>query len=164
MKSVYDYFVDYASAVLNSSPDKLNLNVLQGIADYLKEMDLFSTEDADGCLSSVEFARFRLMRPKTLETFFEFYSVRSKIETIKKESELLALNRIHNGKTIPESVYHQKLDAFYTAATDLAADKRYSLWLDRTENDIVLNLRYALGKSREISVALHEKIEMFGER
>ena len=164
MKTVYDYFVDYASEILNSAPAKLNPRVLQGITDYLSEMDLLSSEDEDGHFAAIEFTRFRLMKPQTLETFFEFYSTRSRIETIRKESELLALNRIHRGQTISNSVYHQKMNAFYEAATSLAADKRYSLWLERTENDIVLNLKYALGTSREISVALHEKIEMFGER
>lgn len=134
--------------------------IRQGIRDYLSELDLCMEEDASGELSQIEFARFSLMPPDTLAAFFEYYSARSKVEIIEKESELLAINRIRNGRIIHESVFQQKMDAFYAAATNLAADKRFSVWLDCKERNISLNLRYAMGVSKEVSIALHEKIEM----
>lgn len=164
MKTVFDRFSEYACKALDTSRDTLPSGILQGIRDYLTELDLNTAEDEDGRLSQVELARFRLMPPSTLSAFFEFFSVRSQIEVIEKESELLALNRIQTGKTIREDTYRQKINAFYSASTSLAADERYSVWLSRTEKNIMLNLKYALGVSNEISVALHEKIEMFGER
>lgn len=164
MKTVYDYFVDYTSTKLNLLPSQISPSILQGITDYLKDVDLFSIKDADGHLSEIEFTRFRLMPAKTLEVFFERYSIRSKIEAIKNESELFALSRIQSGKLITKEVFQEKAASFYEVATILASDKRYLLWLERTEHEIFLNLNYALGISREISIALHEKIEMFGER
>lgn len=152
MKTVYEYFTVFASALLAERTDYSKELLEQGIRAYLSEIGI-TGEPLEGAnrVARRELMRFKLMPPATFIAFFENYEQRLKIAQLVRECDLLAISRLRNDKTIDESVYNAKVNELYTLASGLSLDSRYRGWLDEVTQNAMISLKFAHGISNEIS-------------
>lgn len=160
MNTVYDNFLSFASPLINYLDEDQKERVLHGIKVFLLELDLFDKDDVKKKIANRELTRFRLMPAKTFVDYFDYYTEKSEIIQIRRESLLLALNRVSEDRCISVSVKAMKITKFYDLASALAADSRYASWIDDTAHDIRIDLSFACGQSNEISEELATLIKM----
>ena len=65
MKTVYDWFCEYAQGVLMGRDQSCKENVTAGIRAFLTEMDMLEESDPDGKVSRRELLRFKMMPADT---------------------------------------------------------------------------------------------------
>ena len=144
MITEYDIFFDYYKSM---HPNEFKYNeVEKGIAYYLKNLQVFDVWKDSKMIANMELSRFKLMDIDAFEMFFEKYEVRYEIETMGRESKILAINRKSTGETIGEETKRAKLEKFYNKTTELLDDERYESWIEYVTNDIIYFLKFASGE------------------
>lgn len=151
MKTVYDHFIDFTNSLLKEQSNHDDQKLRNGIMEYLLELDVCDiTENAER-IAERELIRFRGMTAQTFTAFFETFSIRTRIVQLVKESELLAVLRLQEGKTIQKEIYDGKLKSFYELAALIVSDRIYTAWLDDATECIIASLKFASGQTEEIS-------------
>lgn len=151
MKTVYDYFVDFANSFLKDTNDYDGEKLQKGIFCYLQELDVCHITENAQKIAERETIRFNGMTTHTFIAFFETFSIRSSIIQLEKECELLAIIRLQEKKQISNEVYLSKLNLFYEIASGIVNDKRYTTWLDDVTQHIITCLKFASGQTDEIT-------------
>lgn len=151
MKTVYDYFIDFANSLLKDAKDYDSEKLQKGIFCYLQELDVCHVTENAQKIAERETIRFSGMMAHTFIAFFETFSIRSCIVQLEKECELLAIIRLQENKQITNDVYLSKLNSFYEIASGIVNDKRYTAWLDDVTQHIITCLKFASGQTDEIT-------------
>ena len=150
MKYVIDYFKEFACSLLGKNYALEYPDVVDGIQYYIKEQQLDDYQRSD-IVSKRELIRFRGITPSEFIAFFTKYEMRAKLESYRRECSELALARLYTGLTISEEQCRKKLNEYYTLATDLATDPKYSTWLSKLGTGVSADLKFAANISNEIS-------------
>lgn len=151
MKTVYDYFIDFANSLLKDTKDYDSEKLQKGICCYLQELDVCHITENAQKIAERESIRFSGMTTHTFIAFFETFSIRTRIVQLEKECELLAIIRLQEKKQISNEVYSIKLNSFYEMASGIVNDKRYTSWLDDMTQHIITCLKFASGQTDEIN-------------
>lgn len=151
MKTVYDWFCEYAQGVLMGRDQSCKENVTAGIRAFLTEMDMLEESDPDGKVSRRELLRFKMMPADTFAAFFEHYEERSKILQFRSECALLAMRRLQSGVLLSRDAKITKLSSVFELAAGLVKDSRYASWIDEMLASIQKDLAFAAGQSNELS-------------
>lgn len=96
-------------------------------------------------LLNLELTLFESMTPHLLQTYFEGYCQRMKVEQISHEALRLASIRREQGILIDRRQYSDLLNRFYAATTELSGESNHQSWLDEITELTVADLKYAYG-------------------
>lgn len=156
MKTVYEWFQEYAQGVLADKDRRCKENIAAGIRAFLMEMDILEQSDPDGKVSRRELLRFKMMPTDTFAAFFEHYEERSRILQFRSECALLAMDRLQNGVLLSKDAKILKLSSFFDLTAELAKDSRYASWISEMLALVKKDLSFATGQSNEVSDDLAE--------
>ena len=145
MKTVYDFFLDFYK--LKQTDFFRNGEVEAGIEYYLRTLLLYDVYENAEQIATMELARFKYMDNETFEMFFNKYEIRYEIETIVRESKILAVSRTISGEVVEKESCQSKLNKFYNLITSFSNDKRYSSWIEKVTEEIIYCLKYASGET-----------------
>lgn len=151
MKTVYEWFREYAQDVLADRDRRCKENVTAGIRAFLMEMDMLEESDPDGKVSRRELLRFKMMPTDTFAAFFEHYEERSRILQFRSDCALLAMNRLQNGVLLSKDAKILKLSSFFELTAELAKDSRYVSWISEVFALVQKDLAFAAGQSNGLS-------------
>ena len=163
MIEISKYFLEYYSNLCKKNNRARKDDVVQGICAFVKEEIPFlpSTESEAVRIADSRLRRFTLMSLPTFEVFFRSYEKRSKIEKIKHDSELLALNRYKKGTLISEDCYSSFITDFQATLNPILYCKDYEEYISEINREVSLNLRYAAGIEKRIPEKIINRARFF---